>query len=135
MIFILLEIIQIYLQIGNGIHYFTEDVNKVMAIFIIKVFRTIAFINNKDEDNSSKTLNDKNQQASSQKFKQLSNGKFYISSNVHCFSHPLHIIIIITIYSLEFFKSALADNLSLKFEWQQVSSSLKDSAQYSGCSQ
>ena len=78
MIFILLEIIQIYLQIGNGIHYFTEDVNKVMAIFIIKIFRTIAFINNKDEDNSSKTLNDKNQQASSQKFKQLSNGKFYI---------------------------------------------------------
>ena len=27
--------------------------------------------NNKDEDNSPKTLNDKNQQASSQKFKQL----------------------------------------------------------------
>ena len=28
--------------------------------------------NNKDEDNSPKTLNDKNQQASSQKFRQLS---------------------------------------------------------------
>ena len=27
--------------------------------------------NNKDEDNSPKTLNDKNQQASSQKFRQL----------------------------------------------------------------
>ena len=27
--------------------------------------------NNKDEDNSSKTLNDKNNQASSQKFRQL----------------------------------------------------------------
>ena len=34
------------------------------------------------------------------------------------------IIIIIIIYSLEFFISALADGLSLKFEWQQVSSSL-----------
>ena len=30
--------------------------------------------NNKDEDNSPKTLNDKNQQASSQKFRQLKNG-------------------------------------------------------------
>ena len=44
-------------------------------IFLIKGFRTIVFIfivgnNNKDEDNSPKTLNDKNQQASSLKFKQ-----------------------------------------------------------------
>ena len=70
-----------------------------IALFIIKVFRTIVFIfivisttfqpisfeegrrtywpkrcgnNNKDEDNSPKNLNDKNQQASSQKFRQLS---------------------------------------------------------------
>ena len=32
--------------------------------------------NNKDEDNSPKTLNDKNQQASSQKFRQLSSSRF-----------------------------------------------------------
>ena len=37
------------------------------------------------------------------------------------------IIIIIIIYS-EFFTSALADGLSLVFEWQQVSSSLPDSS-------
>ena len=41
------------------------------------------------------------------------------------------IIIIIIIYSLEFFPSALASGLSLEFEWQQVSSSLEDSFQYS----
>ena len=40
--------------------------------------------------------------------------------------------IIIIIYSLEFFSSALADSLSVEFEWQQVSSSLQDSSQYSG---
>ena len=33
---------------------------------------------------------------------------------------------------LEFFTSALADSLSLEFEWQQVSSSLQNSSQYSG---
>ena len=32
---------------------------------------------------------------------------------------------------LEFFTSALADGLSLEFEWQQVTSSLQDSSQYS----
>ena len=42
------------------------------------------------------------------------------------------VIIIIIIYSLEFFTSALADGLSLENEWQQVSSSLQDSSQYSG---
>ena len=45
------------------------------------------------------------------------------------------IIIIIIIYSLEFFTSANADGLSLEFEWQQVSSSLQDSSQCSGRSQ
>ena len=40
------------------------------------------------------------------------------------------IIIIIIIYSLDFFTSALADGLSLEFEWQQVSSRLQDSSQY-----
>ena len=37
-----------------------------------------------------------------------------------------------TIYSLEIFTSALADDLSQEFEWQQVSSSLQDSSQYYG---
>ena len=36
---------------------------------------------------------------------------------------------------LEFFISVLADGFSLEFEWQQVSSSLQDSSQYSGHSQ
>ena len=44
-------------------------------------------------------------------------------------------ITITIIYSLEFFTSALGDGLSLEFEWQQVSSSLQDSSQYSGHSQ
>ena len=40
--------------------------------------------NNKDEDNSPKTLNDKNQQASSQKFRQLiSQKKPSILGNFH----------------------------------------------------
>ena len=42
---------------------------------------------------------------------------------------------IIIIYSLEIFTSTLTDSLSLEFEWQQVSSSLHDSSQYSGRSQ
>ena len=46
---------------------------------------------------------------------------------------PLHFIIII-IYT-EFFTSALANGFSLEFEWQQISSSLQDSSQYSGRSQ
>ena len=45
------------------------------------------------------------------------------------------IIITIIINSLEFFTSADADGLSLGLEWQQVSSSLPDSSQYSGLSQ
>ena len=36
---------------------------------------------------------------------------------------------------LEFFPSVLADGFSLEFEWQQVSSSLQDSSQYSRRSQ
>ena len=35
------------------------------------------------------------------------------------------------IYLLELFTSALVDGLSLEIEWQQVSSSLQDSSQYS----
>ena len=42
---------------------------------------------------------------------------------------------IIIIWSFRFFTSTLADGLSLEFEWQQVSSSIQDSSQYSGRSQ
>ena len=45
------------------------------------------------------------------------------------------IIIIITTTTttpLEFFTSVSADGFSLEFQWQQVSSSLQDSSQYSG---
>ena len=41
----------------------------------------------------------------------------------------------IIIYSLGFFTSALPDGRSLDVEWQQVSSSIQDSSQYSGCFQ
>ena len=47
----------------------------------------------------------------------------------------INIIIIIIINSLEFFTSALADGLSLEFEWQQDSSNLRESSRDSGCSQ
>ena len=42
------------------------------------------------------------------------------------------IIIIIIIIPCEFFTPVLADGLSQEPEWQQVSSSLQDSSQYSG---
>ena len=48
------------------------------------------------------------------------------------FSVIIIIIIIITFLFSKFFKPALADGFSLEFEWQQVSSSLQDSSQYSG---
>ena len=48
------------------------------------------------------------------------------------FRQYFFIIIIIIIYSSEFFTSELVDGLSLKFEWEQVSSSLHDSSQFSG---
>ena len=44
-------------------------------------------------------------------------------------------IIIIIFIAWEFFTSTLADCLSVEFEWQQVSSSLQDSSQYSDRSQ
>ena len=42
----------------------------------------------------------------------------------------ISVYIIITLW--EFFTPALADGLSLESEWQQVSSNLQDSSQYSG---
>ena len=43
--------------------------------------------------------------------------------------------IIVIIIIMKFFPSALADGLSLEFEWQKFSSSLQDSSQYSDRSQ
>ena len=49
-------------------------------------------------------------------------------------TYMFHIIIIIIIINihLSIFTPALADGFSMAFEWQQVSSSLQDSSQYSG---
>ena len=44
----------------------------------------------------------------------------------------LYLLIIIIIIPWEFFPSVLVDGLSLEFEWQQVSSSILDTSQYSG---
>ena len=44
--------------------------------------------------------------------------------------HSLHLHLLFT--PLEFFTSVVADSFSLEFVWQQVSSSLQDSSQYSG---
>ena len=52
---------------------------------------------------------------------------YFISNYIFCYY--------IICYYEEFFTSALADGLSLEFEWQQVSSSLLDSSQYPGHSQ
>ena len=45
---------------------------------------------------------------------------------------PVGIRRLLLFYSLDFFTSALADGFLLGFEWQQVSSSLQDSSQYTG---
>ena len=45
--------------------------------------------------------------------------------------HKSFIIIIIIIIICEFFTPALVDGISLGSKWQQVSSSLQDSSQYS----
>ena len=50
-------------------------------------------------------------------------------------SKMLLLLLLLLFTPLEFFTSALADGLSLGFEWQQVSSNLQDSSQYSGRSQ
>ena len=47
----------------------------------------------------------------------------------------LQILFLLLIIILELFTSALVDGFSLESEWQQVSSSLQDSSQYSGSSQ
>ena len=45
------------------------------------------------------------------------------------------LLMIIILLFWEFFTAALADGFSLGFEWQQISSSLQNSSQYSGWSQ
>ena len=47
----------------------------------------------------------------------------------------LLLLLLLSFTPLEFFILALADGLSLEFEWQQISWSLRDSSQYSGRSQ
>ena len=42
------------------------------------------------------------------------------------------LLLLLLFTPLEFFTSVLADDFSLEFEWQQVSSSLQDSSQDSG---
>ena len=47
----------------------------------------------------------------------------------------IHLLLLSLFTTLEFFTSVLPDGFSLEFEWQQVSSSLQDSSQYSFRSQ
>ena len=58
------------------------------------------------------------------------------SPSIYSFDDIPAIEFCIIIYSLRVFHiSVLADGFSLEFEWQQVSSSLQDSSEYSGRSQ
>ena len=64
--------------------------------------------------------------------------KRHLFSNfkISCTGHHLKIdiiavLLLLLFYSLEFFTLVLPDRLSHEFEWQQVSSSLQDSSQYS----
>ena len=60
-----------------------------------------------------------------------SSGRDYYCYYYYYFTH-LEFFYYYYFTHLEFFTSALADGISLEFEWQQVSSSLQDSSQYSG---
>ena len=66
---------------------------------------------------------------------------FYTKSNfidvslVQTFCELLLLLLLLLFTPWEFFTSLLSDGLSLKFERQQVSSSLQDSSHYSGRSQ
>ena len=51
------------------------------------------------------------------------------SQETLCYQHDFVIIIIVT--PSEFFTPAFADGLSLESKWQQVSSCLQDSSEYS----
>ena len=54
---------------------------------------------------------------------------------VASFIHPSKVILIIILLICEFFTAALAHGFQLEPEWQQVSSSLKNSSEHSGQSQ
>ena len=62
-----------------------------------------------------------------------------VSFMFHSFFNSLarsRLLLLLLLFNhLEFFTSAIADGLPLLFECQQVSLSLQDSSQYSGCSQ
>ena len=60
--------------------------------------------------------------------------RFYRFLKFISYTHPKTIdeSTLLLFTPLEFFTSVLADGFSLEFEWQQVSSSLQDSSQYSG---
>ena len=68
--------------------------------------------------------------------------KLLTQFSVNHFPHPivsslilllsLLLLLLLLFTPLEFFTSVLADGFSLEFEWQQVSTSLQDSSQYSG---
>ena len=54
-----------------------------------------------------------------------------LSGNPRVWS-PTLLFIVIILLLCEFFTAALVDGFSLEFEWQQVSSGIQDSSQYSG---
>ena len=62
---------------------------------------------------------------------------FLTMVNISCVRCHLFLLLLLLLLLSpgEFFTSVLADGLLLEFEWQQVSSSLQDSSQYSGRSQ
>ena len=61
--------------------------------------------------------------------------KEYLSNLFTCLLWLQKYVFLYMLYKTLFFTSALADGLSLEFEWQQVSSSLQDSSQNSAHSQ
>ena len=60
---------------------------------------------------------------------------FFLVYTVYNVRIIIIIIIITIIIPWEFLTLVSADSLSLEFDWLQVSSSLQDSSQCSGCSQ
>ena len=62
-------------------------------------------------------------------------GSFLLVEGVFVFAKYSLLLLLLLFTAWEFFTSALADGLSLEFEWQQVSSSLLDYSLYSGQSQ
>ena len=57
---------------------------------------------------------------------------FFHFPSVFCWNWKINPMTLFFVLFWEFFTPASADGFSLEFEWQQVSSSLQDSSQYSG---